>query len=111
MRLLVACAFRAGNLAFEHKTACHAWQLGHQLGAVIATRTGTDTGCGVLVLYCCSYYVPAQSRPELGQFFFAYSISIINEGTKVVMLERRHWVITDGNGKLDHVRWAQLPGA
>lgn len=58
-----------------------------------------------MVVLCCSYYVPAQSRPELGQFFFAYSISIINEGTKVVMLERRHWVITDGNGKLDHVRW------
>jgi uncharacterized protein affecting Mg2+/Co2+ transport len=56
------------------------------------------------VIVRCSYYVPAQSRPELGQFFFAYSVSISNEGQKVVMLERRHWVIIDGNGKLDHVR-------
>jgi ApaG protein len=53
---------------------------------------------------CCSYYVPAQSRPELGQFFFAYSVTVSNEGDKTVMLNSRHWVITDGNGKVDHVR-------
>lgn len=60
--------------------------------------------CGAVYFAHCSYYVPAQSRPELGQYFFAYSVSISNEGDKVVMLERRHWVIIDGNGKLDHVR-------
>lgn len=57
-----------------------------------------------LSLCQCSYYVAAQSRPELGQFFFAYNVNISNEGSKIVMLERRHWVITDGNGKVDHVR-------
>lgn len=51
-----------------------------------------------------SYYVPAQSRPELGQYFFAYSITITNEGQRVVMLNSRHWLITDGSGKVDHVR-------
>ena len=54
----------------------------------------------------CSYYVPAQSRPELGQFFFCYSVTVTNEGEKTVMLNSRHWVITDGTGKVDHVRWA-----
>lgn len=52
----------------------------------------------------CSYYVPAQSRPELGQYFFAYAVTISNEGQQVVMLESRHWIITDGKGKIDHVR-------
>jgi uncharacterized protein affecting Mg2+/Co2+ transport len=51
-----------------------------------------------------SYYVPAQSRPDLGQFFFAYSVTISNEGSDTVMLASRHWVITDGTGKVDHVR-------
>jgi len=58
------------------------------------------------VLCCLSHYVPAHSRPELGQFFFTYTVTISNEGQDVVMLKSRHWVITDGTGKVDHVRWA-----
>jgi ApaG protein len=57
-----------------------------------------------LLTHACSYYVPAQSRPELGQFFFAYRVTISNESEDVVMLLSRHWVITDANGKVDHVR-------
>jgi ApaG protein len=40
----------------------------------------------------------------MGQFFFAYSVTITNEGDKTVMLRSRHWIITDGTGKVDHVR-------
>jgi len=71
---------------------------------MIAPLTHNAMLLTLLMLFCCSYYVPAQSRPELGQYFFAYSVTISNESSKTVMLERRHWVITDGTGKLDHVR-------
>eukprot|EP00879_Flechtneria_rotunda_P005257 GHRR01005542.1.p1 GENE.GHRR01005542.1~~GHRR01005542.1.p1 ORF type:complete len:257 (+),score=66.84 GHRR01005542.1:129-899(+) len=71
---------------------------------VTGLTTSSDTVTDSIRVKVRSYYVPAQSRPELGQFFFAYSVSISNEGDKLVMLASRHWVITDGTGKVDHVR-------
>ena len=52
----------------------------------------------------CSFYMPANSMPEQGRFFFMYRVKIINEGSKTVMLKSRHWVITDGTGRVEEVR-------
>jgi uncharacterized protein affecting Mg2+/Co2+ transport len=38
------------------------------------------------------------------RFAFAYSISITNNGDQPVQLLRRHWIITDGNRKVEEVR-------
>ncbi|KAI8475969.1 MAG: ApaG domain-containing protein [Monoraphidium minutum] len=57
-----------------------------------------------------SMYVPSQSVPTNRQFFFAYRVTISNEGTAVVMLKSRHWVITDGEGHIDHVRGPGVVG-
>eukprot|EP00878_Enallax_costatus_P028939 GHUV01031306.1.p1 GENE.GHUV01031306.1~~GHUV01031306.1.p1 ORF type:complete len:195 (+),score=34.10 GHUV01031306.1:135-719(+) len=66
--------------------------------------TSSDTVTEGVRVKVQSYYVPYQSRPEMGQFFFAYSVQITNESSKTVQLNSRHWVITDGTGKVDHVR-------
>eukprot|EP00882_Tetradesmus_deserticola_P003343 GHRQ01003539.1.p1 GENE.GHRQ01003539.1~~GHRQ01003539.1.p1 ORF type:complete len:269 (+),score=123.32 GHRQ01003539.1:152-958(+) len=72
--------------------------------------TSSDTLTQGVRVRVRSYYVPAQSRPELGQFFFAYSVTVTNEGDKTVQLSSRHWVITDGTGKVDHVRGPGVVG-
>ena len=52
---------------------------------------------GVTVRVSVSY-LPEQSEPERGRWFWAYHIRLENEGTETVQLLTRHWVITDGRG-------------
>lgn len=48
-------------------------------------------------------YVDEQSDPNTGRYVFAYTITIANEGDVAAKLLSRHWVITDGNGKVQEV--------
>ena len=43
-------------------------------------------------------YLPEQSEPERGRWFWAYHIRIENGGARTVQLLTRHWIITDGRG-------------
>ena len=52
---------------------------------------------GVTVRVSVSY-LPEQSEPGRGRWFWAYHIRIENEGTQPVRLVTRHWIITDGRG-------------
>jgi ApaG protein len=49
-------------------------------------------------------YVPDQSDPAGQRFVFSYTITILNEGSEPARLLRRHWLITDANGKVQEVR-------
>ncbi|KAF7838318.1 Protein apaG [Senna tora] len=50
-----------------------------------------------------SVYIEGRSQPSKGQYFFAYRIRITNNSDHPVQLIRRHWIITDGNGKTENV--------
>lgn len=52
---------------------------------------------GVIVRVSVSY-LPEQSEPGRGRWFWAYHIRIENEGPFTVQLLTRHWIITDGRG-------------
>ena len=49
-------------------------------------------------------FLPEQSQVPSGPFAYAYTITIVNEGTVGARLLSRHWIITDGNGKVHEVR-------
>lgn len=51
-----------------------------------------------------SFYVPEKSKPQQGYYFFAYKIRITNLGEEPAKLLTRHWVITDGFGRIHEVR-------
>jgi len=55
-------------------------------------------------------YVAEQSDPAAGQYLFAYHITIRNEGAQTVQLVSRHWIITNGEGKVEHVRGPGVVG-
>jgi ApaG protein len=57
-----------------------------------------------------SAYVPAQSAPKARRYVFAYTVRITNEGTETAQLRTRHWIITDGNGKVEQVRGPGVVG-
>ncbi len=48
-------------------------------------------------------YVDDQSEPSADRYVFAYTIQIRNAGDIAAQLLSRHWVITDGNGKVQEV--------
>jgi ApaG protein len=55
-------------------------------------------------------FIPEQSDPERGQWLFAYHITIRNEGERTVQLLSRHWVITNGEGRVEEVRGPGVVG-
>ncbi|KAL9227459.1 hypothetical protein vseg_003144 [Gypsophila vaccaria] len=50
-----------------------------------------------------SVYIEGRSQPAKGLYFFAYRIRITNNSDRPVQLLRRHWIITDANGKTENV--------
>ena len=57
-----------------------------------------------------SRFDPVRSRPEKGQWFFLYSVTITNESPETVQLVSRHWIITDGTGAIEEVRGEGVVG-
>mgnify|MGYP001294710262 FL=1 len=55
-------------------------------------------------------FLPERSSPENRQFFWAYSIVIVNESSETVQLKTRHWIITDGLGQQQEVRGEGVVG-
>ena len=74
----------------------------------MAKSTATTEGIKVTAE---SVFVPERSTPEQGEFFFAYRITIVNEGDKTVQLMTRYWRITDGAGEVHEVRGDGVVGA
>jgi ApaG protein len=55
-------------------------------------------------------YLADRSSPRQGQFLFSYRVRISNVGGETVRLVSRHWVITDGDGRVEHVRGPGVVG-
>ncbi len=49
-------------------------------------------------------FLENQSEPQNSKFIWAYTIMVENGGVETVTLLTRHWVITDGHGRRQHVR-------
>jgi ApaG protein len=48
-------------------------------------------------------FLPEQSHPEAGKWFWVYHIRIENGSHESLKLFTRHWRITDGRGMVNHV--------
>jgi ApaG protein len=55
-------------------------------------------------------YIEDQSSPAHKRYVFAYTITVHNAGTVPAQLLRRHWVITDANGRVQEVRGEGVVG-
>lgn len=64
---------------------------------------------GVIVRVAVSF-MPEQSEPARGRWFWSYHIRIENEGSRAVQLLARHWLITDGRGGKHDVRGEGVVG-
>ena len=55
-------------------------------------------------------FIAERSSAENNYFFWAYTISITNNGAETVQLKTRHWRITDAFGRVQEVRGAGVVG-
>src|ERR1700728_5472511 len=49
-------------------------------------------------------FMPERSSAEKRQYFWSYTIVIINSGPETVQLRTRHWIITDAGGRKQEIR-------
>ena len=57
-----------------------------------------------------SAYLKEQSDEAAGRFVFAYTVTIVNNGSVAAQLLSRHWIITDANGRAQEVRGPGVVG-
>ena len=69
----------------------------------------TATTRGILVSVR-TFFLPDQSKPAEGKFFWAYQVRIENQGGERVQLLRRTWKITDGRGQTQQVEGEGVEG-
>jgi ApaG protein len=55
-------------------------------------------------------FLPEQSAPALGRWFWSYHVRIENGGSEAVQLLERSWKIIDGEGRLFEVRGEGVVG-
>ncbi|MBX3561501.1 MAG: Co2+/Mg2+ efflux protein ApaG [Sphingomonas sp.] len=55
-------------------------------------------------------FLPEQSEPAQGRWFWAYHIRIENGGAKAAQLISREWIISDGRGVTHEVRGEGVVG-
>jgi ApaG protein len=55
-------------------------------------------------------YRPENSQPKARRYVFAYQVTIRNDSKEHAQLISRHWIITDGNQKVQEVRGLGVVG-
>ncbi|MGB3319219.1 MULTISPECIES: Co2+/Mg2+ efflux protein ApaG [Sphingopyxis] len=55
-------------------------------------------------------YLPEQSHPALGRWFWAYHVRVENDGAVAAQLISRHWRISDGRGQVSEVEGEGVVG-
>jgi ApaG protein len=55
-------------------------------------------------------YSSERSAPDEGEYFWAYTIEILNLGEETVQLVSRHWKIVDANGRTEEVKGPGVVG-
>jgi ApaG protein len=57
-----------------------------------------------IVITVDTQFIPENSMVEFNKYFFAYTITIRNQGVQSVQLISRHWVIQNANNETFEVR-------
>jgi len=73
------------------------------VSGAIAEPTSSALTDGIRVTVRAQF-LAEQSAPEKSRYVFAYTVAIANEGGEPAQLRTRHWIITDGRGKIEEVK-------
>jgi ApaG protein len=65
---------------------------------------------GDLTIRVAVSFLPEQSAPGQGRWFWSYHIRIENDGERTIQLMERYWRIVDGRGNVHEVRGQGVVG-
>jgi ApaG protein len=68
------------------------------------TTASTPASAHEIRVQVKSEYLPDQSNPGESRYVFAYHVTITNVGAQTARLLTRHWVIMDGEERVQEVR-------
>lgn len=74
------------------------------------TLTTSDTLTEQIRVQTESFFVPESSKQRAGYYHFGYRIRITNTGATPARLVSRHWIITDGLGRIEEVKGLGVVG-
>ncbi len=57
-----------------------------------------------------SHYIDKESDPEQNRYVFAYTVTIVNQGSVPAKLLTRHWIISDSDGRTQEVHGEGVVG-
>lgn len=57
-----------------------------------------------------SQFIEKESDPEQARYVFAYTVTIVNQGSVPAKLLSRHWIISDADGRTQEVRGEGVVG-
>jgi len=81
--------------------ACDGATIGNRRAEQIHMQGNTNEGIKIDVE---TLYVESESDPTRNRFAFTYTVTIRNTGVTAARLLTRHWIIRDGNGKVQEVQ-------
>lgn len=97
----------AGNGGDDDRAAGTAGPHGHcevRYHKVVNQTFSSEATTRSIRVRVLAQYDPGRSSPRKSHWFFLYTVSITNQGLDTVQLVSRHWVITDGMGKVEEVQ-------
>src|SRR3546814_4544981 len=77
--------------------------IGDLMGVMIDSFFPFAATTGPITVRVSVSYLPEQSHPALGRWFWAYHVRVENEGDVAAQLISRHWRISDGQIGRAHV--------
>lgn len=78
--------------------------------SALATLFPHEATTGDLTVRVAVSFLPEQSAPSSGRWFWSYHIRIENGGERSVQLLARSWTITDGRGAVHEVKGEGVVG-
>jgi ApaG protein len=69
-----------------------------------------STTTGAITVRVSVSFLPEQSEPGKGRWFWAYHVRIETDGRQAVQLVSREWIISDGRGTQHEVRGEGVVG-
>lgn len=87
----------------------HTQRQSHPVDNTVSERRSMAVTQGIRITVQATY-IPEQSSPENHRYVFAYTVNISNEGTLAAQLQTRHWIITDGHGRVQEVKGPGVVG-
>jgi ApaG protein len=76
----------------------------------MADRTGYLAVTRGIAVNVEPVYLEARSSPDNSQYFWAYRVTLANQGQETVQLLNRHWMITNARGEFTEVKGPGVVG-